>query len=210
MRLERLSVLGLGLLLAAVSGGGTTGCQYDPHPINGALRCSPSGECPDGFSCQASRCWSNAPDKDGGSGADIVPTTNISDYIGEWLLTTAATVKTSCTDGFSATDPLSPADSPSTMTVSQGTGSDGLLSSWLCDLTLRVDATGAHLNDANPSCTDTSGDPAYTWTASKFDIVVASNGKTAMHTATYKRRDDYVAGTVTNCDQVVSAPMTKQ
>jgi hypothetical protein len=31
-----------------------------------------------------------------------------------------------------------------------------------------------------------------------------------MHTATYKRKDAYVDGTVTNCDQTVTAPMTKQ
>jgi hypothetical protein len=132
------------------------------------------------------------------------------DYVGEWLLAVTSTVRTSCDDGYSDTTLLSPADSPNTMTVSRASGSDGLLSSWLCDLTLRFDGTGAHLNDANPACTDTSGDPAYTWTASKFDIVAASGGATAMHTATYKRKDAYVDGTVTNCDQTVTAPMTKQ
>ena len=200
MRLGRWTSLGLGLLLTAVAVAGTPGCKYDPHPVSGTLGCGPSDECPEGYTCQQNRCWS-------GSG----PSNKIDDYLGDWRLAVTSKVVTTCDNGAAPdTTLLSPADSPSTMTISRGTGTDELISSWvLCDLTLRWDSTGVHLKGGNAPCTDDMGDPKYTWTATKFDIVAAAGGHMAMHTATYKRKDEYVDNTVANCDQTVTAPMTK-
>jgi hypothetical protein len=199
MRLGRWT--SLGLLVAAVWGLGAGGCKYDPHPINGALGCGPSDECPEGFTCQANRCWS-----EGG------PSNKIDDYLGDWRLGVTSNVVTTCDNGSSPdTTLLSPANSPSTMTLARATGTDDLTSSWvLCDLVLHWDSTGAHLKDGNPACVDDTGDPVYTWTATKFDVVAVSGGATAMHTAIYKRKDEYVDGTVANCNQTVTAPLTKE
>ena len=94
------------------------------------------------------------------------------------------------------------------MTVSRGAGWTAV--GWLCDVTLRCDGTGARLSDSNPSCTDTSADPVYYLDGIQVRLVVHGTGRRAMHTATYTRRDTYIDGTVTNCDQMVIAPMTKQ
>jgi hypothetical protein len=128
------------------------------------------------------------------------------DYVGEWLLGVTSTVRTVCDDGYDDTTLLSPLDSPSTMTISRSGA--GLLSVWLCDVTLRWDASGAHLNDADPSCTDGT-DPVYLWTATKFDLVT-SNGLTAQHDATYTRKDTFDDGSIVNCNQTVTAPLIKQ
>ena len=49
--------LALPALLAAVV---PLSCKYDPHPADGALRCSPDDECPDGYLCVSGACWSTA------------------------------------------------------------------------------------------------------------------------------------------------------
>ena len=49
------------LAAVAIAAIGSGGCKYDPHPKDGALRCGPGGECPDGYTCLTSTgfCWSN-------------------------------------------------------------------------------------------------------------------------------------------------------
>lgn len=36
------------------------GC-FDPHYVDGGLRCAPGGECPEGFACYSGACWSHEP-----------------------------------------------------------------------------------------------------------------------------------------------------
>lgn len=199
----------LALVLGGALAAGLSGCSYDPHPVDGTLTCSAAYECPEGYECQraTTTCWSKK--RDGGMGLPDLgtPSSNIMDYVGEWLLAVTSTVKTVCDDGYDDTTLLSPADSPSTMTVSRSGA--GLLSVWLCDVTLRWDTTGAHLSDADPSCMDDTADPIYLWTATKFDLVTG-NGLLGQHDATYTRRDQYEDGTIVNCNQTVTAPLIKQ
>lgn len=198
----------LAVVLAGALGAGLSGCSYDPHPVDGTLSCSAAYECPQGYECQrgTNTCWSKK--RDAGSSPDLgTPSGNIMDYVGEWLLGVTSNVKTVCDDGYTDTSLLSPVDSPSTMTVSRSGA--GLLSVWLCDVTLRWDNTGAHLNDADPSCMDDAADPTYLWTATKFDLVT-SNGLIGQHDATYTRKDTFQDGTIVNCNQTVTAPLIKQ
>jgi hypothetical protein len=201
MRAARLRPLAP-LLVSLALGVGLGGCQYDPHPAEGALRCSMSGECPEGYSCQNNLCFT----KNG------LPSSKIGDYVGNWLLSVTAKVQTQCDNGFSQTDLLSPATSPSYLTVSQA-GPAALTSVWSifdpCNVTLRWDASGAHLDDADTSCVDDQGDPVQTWTTTSFDLLT-SNGRTGTHHGTYKRKDEYFDGTSTTCDQTVTAPLIKQ
>lgn len=193
------------------------GCKYDPQPGEGALGCSIAGECPEGYSCRVNGfCYSTGSgpmdagaSADAGLGGDAVPAAILNRYIGEWTLGVTSMVETNCDDGFSNTSLLSPAGSPSTMTIAPGTpGVSDLDSFWLCALSLRMDATGAHLFDANPTCSDDSADPANTWTATRFDVVT-TNGLTGMHNAFYNRVDQYAAGKVVQCTQTVRAPLIK-
>jgi hypothetical protein len=190
------------LLVSLALGMGLGGCQYDPHPAEGALGCSRSGECPEGYSCQSNLCFT----KNG------LPSSTIGDYVGTWLLTVTAKVQTQCDNGFSKTDLLSPATNPSYLTVSQA-GLAALTSVWSifdpCDVTLRWDASGAHLGDPASSCVDDSGDPVYTWTTTSFDLLTP-NGRTGTHHATYTRKDEYFDGTVATCNQTVTASLIKQ
>jgi hypothetical protein len=196
-----LSFVALGLVVA--------GCKYDPHPRDGALRCSISGECPEGFSCMANRCWSKNAGQDAGLGGDAISTAVLGRYIGGWTMDATAAVNTECDDGFSETDPLNDL----LMTISAGApGVSDLNASWLCELGMRLDSAGAHLYEPNPSCTNAGEmpkpEPVSTWTAGTFDFSTI-DGRTATHVATYVRVDQYAAGDVVNCDQTVTATLTK-
>lgn len=196
MRLGRLLLLTLSLAAASV---GTAGCSYDPHFEDGTLRCSTSGQCPEGFQCQMNLCYSKA-------GAALPQPLRL--YVGRWTLAYTSTVYTSCDDGFTDTTLLSTASMPSRMELKADSAKTGLDSTWLCQLHLSLDEAGAYLDEPNPSCTDTSDDPAYTWTATSFDVYT-TNGMTATHSATYQRLDSYKDGSTVNCEQSVTATLTK-
>jgi hypothetical protein len=203
----RLGIIALACFGAAV------GCKYDPHPQDGTLRCSTAGECPEGYTCQTNTnlCFSKSGmSRDGGLGGDAIPPAVLNRYIGDWALGPTSTVDTRCDNGFVETTLLNPLSDQSPMTISAGTpGLADLDSSWLCQLYLRLDTSGAHLFDGNPSCIDDSTDPTNTWTATQFDVVT-NNGITATHSAFYNRVDRYADGTVVNCMQTVHAPLSKQ
>jgi hypothetical protein len=193
---------------------GAGGCSYNPKFKDGELKCSLAGECPEGYTCQNNACSSS-----GGRDAAVTTDTTPKDdagpqvlmnrYIGMWTMDTAASVLNQCDDGsLPYTNKLSPAGSPSVMTISAGTGQNDLESAWLCTLTLKLDTSGAHLNDANPTCADSSGDPKETWTATQFEFY-AANARTATHTASYTRVDRYANGTTVTCAQTVTATLTK-
>ncbi len=190
---------------------GVAGCSYAPHLKDGELRCSLSGQCPEGYACQNDACF--AASTDGGLGSDAPTQTLLNRYIGSWTLDPTAAVSNHCDNGTAEIRMLSPASNPSPMTITAGiAGRSDLISQWLCNLELRVDAAGAHLSDPPPTCRhDSSTDPAQpseTWTATQFDIVL-SGLRSATHTATYTRVDQYADGTVVNCSQAVTAPLTK-
>jgi hypothetical protein len=172
------------------------GCKYDPHPADGTLRCSLAGECPEGYVCRANACFSN----------NAIPATVLNQYIGAWTMGATANVVTKCGTAAPTTGSLSDTLS---MTIDPGvvSGSD-LHATWLCDLHLRLNQSGAHLLSMDGACTDTTSDPASTWTTTQFDVVT-TDGLTAVHTAQYNRVDSYADGTVVNCSQTVHAPLTK-
>lgn len=223
--------------LATLASVGTAGCSYDPKIQDGQLQCSPNGECPSGYSCRNNSCFANGSGtasggrtgsggatgsggrtgsggstavQDGGLGGDAIPPAVIARFVGRWTLAPTSAVATRCDDGFMGTTPLSPVTNPSIMTITPGVaGQSDLESTWLCPLSLGLDQAGAHLFDANPSCSSAAGmNPMQTWTAMTFDIV-ANNGVTAMHTAKYTRVDRYTNGTVVTCMQDVTAPLVK-
>lgn len=175
---------------------GACACQYDPHPANGELRCSSKGECPDGYTCHfaSGTCWTKALEL----------------YLGHWTLLAGASVSTTCTDGFVSTDALD----GTTLTITQGTVGvsdlnvswDGLPSSCLAHLSLG--SGGAHLAGAGPTCTDTSSDPAQTWTGTKVDVATTT-GTTGTHSAAYDRLDTWASGEVVHCTQSVQASLRK-
>jgi hypothetical protein len=198
--------------LAALCSGAVS-CKYDPQPADGTLRCSTAGECPDGYSCRANTCWSStARPRDAGLGGDAIAPAVLNRYVGRWLLDPTAKVVTSCGGNTPDTTLLSPPGAPSVMTIVAGSpGRSDLDAAWLCPaLSLRLDAGGAHLFSGGPSCaTDSSGDPANTWTATAFEVSTA-NGATGNHTAGYNRVDRYANGSVVNCVQMVTATLIKQ
>jgi hypothetical protein len=192
---------------------GAGGCKYDPQPADGTLRCSTSGECPDGYSCRVNTCWSNAGGpRDGGLGGDAIPPAVLNRYIGSWVLDPTAKVVTMCDDGFVDTTLLSPVSNPSIMTITRGTPPRSDLDSmWLCPaLSLRLDSTGAHLFSGGSNClSDSSQNPTQTWTATAFDVLSA-DGTTGSHMASYNRLDRYTDGSVVNCAQTVTAALVKR
>ena len=180
----------------------------DPHPVDGTLSCSAKYECPEGYECQrgTNTCWSKK--RDAGAGPDLGPlSSNITDYVGEWLLGVTANVKTVCDDGYDDTSLLSPLDSPSTMTVSRSGA--GLLSVWLCDVTLRWDASRRPSQRPLIPRARTTPRPGLPVDG---DQVRAGDLERAdgQHDATYTRRDTFQDGTIVNCNQTVTAPLIKQ
>src|SRR6185503_19344076 len=102
------------------------------------------------------------------------------------------------------------ATNPQFVTITRdASGGGDLAASWLCDALLRLDNGGAHLVGGHPSCTDGMGNPVYTWTVNRFDLAT-SNGLTATHSALYSRKDEYVDGTIVNCDQTVTTALIKR
>lgn len=193
--LRRISLL----VVLAGSVIGSAGCAYDPRLEDGTLRCSTSGECPEGYACQTNLCYS----KDA-AGLPLP----LRWYVGTWTMGTSSNVFTTCDDGYTDTTYLSPASKPSPFRLDPDSAKTGLQSSWLCNLHLAVDDSGAYLDDANPACTDTSDDPVYTWTATTFNVYT-TNGTTGTHTATYQRYDEYKNGKTVTCEQTVTATLTK-
>jgi hypothetical protein len=57
--LARVAAFGL-VSLASLASLMSFGCKYDPHPVDGALHCGPNDECPDGYACVSSLCWSSS------------------------------------------------------------------------------------------------------------------------------------------------------
>jgi hypothetical protein len=129
-------------------------CTYDPHPADGALACSPAGECPEGYTCRSSSstCFSTAgggaasggtggataadasrgtggasAGADAGSDAGGGPISAIaSDYLGTWIFGVAASVDTTCSDGTTPTT-TSLADRPTDREIlTVGTGPTGV------------------------------------------------------------------------------------
>lgn len=193
------------------AGVGLGACSYDPHIMDGELRCSSAGKCPSGYTCSNNLCFgSSSSSADAGSGDDATGSPlPLVRYIGSWTLDPTASVTTHCDNGSLDVQLLSPADKPSVMKIAAGVvGQSDLQSIWLCTLGLSVDASGAHLHDSSPTCSDSSMDPKETWTATKFEVVI--NGlRSANHTAAYNRTDEYANGTTVTCSQMVTAPLTK-
>jgi hypothetical protein len=217
--------MALAIARVVVAGAIAAGCSYDPHPANGKLACSADGQCPQGYSCQspAGLCYADGAGGSGGSvagGTGGAPSsTNVSDYVGNWMFGNAATIVTSCNDGLGDTT-TNIADHPESLAmsiVSGGGGGAPLLSSWLCDLQLDVDSTGGHLDGGNHTCAQSRavGDPASapltrTWTATRFDFNVTKRDRNvATHVGEYDLVSVYSGGGMLLCHQVVRGGLQK-
>lgn len=197
-------------------------CNYDPKPADGTLRCGPNDECPNGYSCGqfenlGKRCRVNGadaavPPRDAASDAatdGAVPMAVLQRYIGTWAYGPGSTIRTQCDDGSTATDTLEDLD-PMEIRRGMPPVSD-LVASPCDDLTLRLDATGAHLTtDAPQICSDTSGTLVSTWRAMRFDVFTA-NGQTGTYTGVFELKlVDPSDALNETCTQTETANITKQ
>lgn len=223
----RVAVAAAVIAAAATATVAASGCSYDPHPADGKLACSADGQCPQGYTCQlpARACYADTTGA-GGTGGTVAggsggapSSTNASDYVGNWMFGNAATIVTSCNDGLGDTT-TNIADHPDSLVMaitSGGATGAALLSSWLCDLQLDVDSTGAHLDGGNRSCVlnRAAGDPpsapvTRTWTATRFDFNVTKRDRgVATHVGEYDLVSVYSNGGMLLCHQVVRGGLQK-
>jgi len=211
MRLSRAVWL---LAVAGWIGAGALGCSYDPHIKDGDLLCSLNDQkCPDGYECRSGACYAatsgnkDAGLADVGLGGDTIAPAVLKRYLGAWRMDDSALRTDQCDDGTSGTEPVTPLGTIMEITAGEAGLSD-LQSKWLCDLGLRLDATGAHLSNTDPSCSQTFQYEVQTWTTSRFDLVT-TDGLTATHVASYTLVDRFSTGKVVTCTQLVTASLTK-
>lgn len=211
-------------LVAALTPG-LASCNYDPKPADGTLLCGPKDECPNGYTCGPSgdagkRCRVNGA-AGGDAGIDArdagaeggndgsVPMVVLQRYIGTWAYARGSTIHTMCDDNSTATDTLDDLDP---MEIRRGLpGVYDLVASPCDDLTLRLDAAGAHLTtDAPQTCSETTGTLVSTWRATRFDVFTA-NGQTGTYMGVFELKlVDPSEGLNATCTQTETANIMKQ
>ena len=217
MRRLRWSAASLAAALSVLAA-----CSYSPQLKSGEPRCSAQRECPRGYTCSATNvCCANGDASCGaGTGTGGVSGSGGSgtgsggrvaaDYVGTWTFGSNANVLTDCDNGKSGTSSL--AGTTLAITATGGTALTANWSVWQAEqcptISLSYDATGAHLDDTLWFCDDSTMDPGNAWLVNSFDVTLVS-ATAGTHNGLYFREDTYADGTVVDCQQTVTATLTK-